>query len=638
MSSSQQLTIEQALVKAIGAHKSGDLQEAERLYRVILQVQPQHSDANHNLGVLAVAVGQSEAALPFFKTALETNPKQGQFWISYIDTLIKTNQLETAHQVLQQGKYRGLAGDALDALEKQLNPPIDVPSKSDSTQEHLTPAIASREAGKYREAQECLKIESANPSQDQINALVNLYHSGQMIKTEKACRELLQTYPQSLIVINISGAALQKQGKLQEAVQAYSKAIQLKPDFAEAYSNRGNALKDLGQLKEAIESIDKAIQLMPDFAEAYYNRGNVLKDLGQLKEAVASYDKAIQLKPDLAEVYSTRGHALQHLGQLEEAVKDMQIAVEKDPDNSLISDFLINLLNYYMPNVETRGPYAKIQELLQQVSTEDLGGHRIITDEAVQQIYRQYNSILTLHKFDINTNITQLYRGTIIDRGGCSRHKTVFDRFKVIPEYCFDCYKVTIGPRTVMELFKIFLLFDRLKLPNDNPRKCIVEVRPGISGTYKGFIYCQSLNEANEILSIVQTIVDEIVSKEIPIVVKRGCSEFQIAYPAYGHITGNGTQLMIYNEEWRKYEVYVDKNLILHTDHNPNNFTSNHPGLTLHDVLVMRNWLVYAATIGDLNYLQISGSHDFCTTDTLKNLMNKRPSFRPLKVTRLKSI
>ena len=79
-----------------------------------------------------------------------------------------------------------------------------------------------------------VKTETSSSSQDQANALVKLYQSGQMTKTEQACRELLQTYPQSLFVLNILGAALSGQGKLQEAVQTYDKAIQLKPDFADA--------------------------------------------------------------------------------------------------------------------------------------------------------------------------------------------------------------------------------------------------------------------------------------------------------------------------------------------------------------------------------------------------------------------
>ena len=69
-----ELTIEQALRQGIAAHKEGKLQEAERLYRAILQSQPLHPDANHNLGVLEVSVNKSDAALPLFKTALVVSP------------------------------------------------------------------------------------------------------------------------------------------------------------------------------------------------------------------------------------------------------------------------------------------------------------------------------------------------------------------------------------------------------------------------------------------------------------------------------------------------------------------------------------------------------------------------------------
>ena len=103
-------TLQQTLQQAIQAHKTGKLKDAEALYRSILEAQPQHPDANHNLGVLAVSLSQAEAALPLFKTALDANPSQGQFWLSYIDALIKTNQLESAKSVLDQGKKAGLAG------------------------------------------------------------------------------------------------------------------------------------------------------------------------------------------------------------------------------------------------------------------------------------------------------------------------------------------------------------------------------------------------------------------------------------------------------------------------------------------------------------------------------------------------
>ena len=112
-----ELTIEQALQQGIAAHKEGKLQDAERLYRAILQSQPAHPDANHNLGVLAVSVDKADTALPLFKAALEANPKIEQFWLSYIDALIKEQQIEDAKQVLKQAKNQGVDEERLNVLE-----------------------------------------------------------------------------------------------------------------------------------------------------------------------------------------------------------------------------------------------------------------------------------------------------------------------------------------------------------------------------------------------------------------------------------------------------------------------------------------------------------------------------------------
>ena len=153
-----------------------------------------------------------------------------------------------------------------------------------------------------------------------------------MTKTEQACREQLQIYPQSLIVMNLLGMALVEQGQLKESVQVFDKSIQLKPDFAEAYNNRAAVLQKLERLDEAMQGYDKAIQLKPDYAGAYYNRGNALKNLRQLNEALEDYDKAIQLKPDYTKAYNNRGAVLQDLGRLNEAVQSYDRAIQLKPD------------------------------------------------------------------------------------------------------------------------------------------------------------------------------------------------------------------------------------------------------------------------------------------------------------------
>ena len=117
-----ELTIEQALQQGMAAHEEGKLQDAERLYRVILQSHPAHPDANHNLGVLAVSVNKADVALTLFKTALEANPKIEQFWLSYIKVLVRLNMRDEARQEIKKYKEIGYKSKAIDSLRDQLEP------------------------------------------------------------------------------------------------------------------------------------------------------------------------------------------------------------------------------------------------------------------------------------------------------------------------------------------------------------------------------------------------------------------------------------------------------------------------------------------------------------------------------------
>ena len=115
-----ELTIAEALQQGIQAHKAGQFQEAERLYRAILSTQPQHTDANHNLGVLAVQFGKLTEAVPFFEEVIKANPTVEQYWVSYLDVLLKLGRLNEAEQALAGARWWKIRGPKLYRLEKQL--------------------------------------------------------------------------------------------------------------------------------------------------------------------------------------------------------------------------------------------------------------------------------------------------------------------------------------------------------------------------------------------------------------------------------------------------------------------------------------------------------------------------------------
>ena len=146
-----ELKLDQALIKGVEAHKAGKLEEADRYYTAILKVQPKHPDANHNIGVLAVGINKIEQALPFFKTALDSNPIIAQYWISYIDALIKLNRKNDANTVLNQAKSRGLKGDGFEQIEKKLTQ-LEKDKRDQNEKKIFEIAISLRERGEFDQA------------------------------------------------------------------------------------------------------------------------------------------------------------------------------------------------------------------------------------------------------------------------------------------------------------------------------------------------------------------------------------------------------------------------------------------------------------------------------------------------------
>ena len=314
-----ELTTEQALQQAIAAHKEGKLQEAEHLYRSILQSQPAHPDANHNLGVLTVSVNKAKAASPLFKIALEANPKIEQYWLSYIDALISEKQFENAKLVIEQAKTQGVAEEKLNVLETQLTPTAQVNE----------PKLPEQKKRKKATKQ---NLKANNPPEELLNSLLGHYQNGRFNDAEKLATSISHEFPSHYFSWKILGVVFKATGRNYEAVNANQTAVALSPQDGEAHSNLGITLKELGRLDEALASYTQAIALKSDFAEAHYNLGITHKELGRLDEAETSYNQAIALKPDLAEAHSNLGITLQELGRLDEAEASYTQAIALKPD------------------------------------------------------------------------------------------------------------------------------------------------------------------------------------------------------------------------------------------------------------------------------------------------------------------
>ncbi|MGA3267271.1 MAG: tetratricopeptide repeat protein [Verrucomicrobiota bacterium] len=173
---------------------------------------------------------------------------------------------------------------------------------------------------------------------------IALVYQGQLDEAIPHYERALQLKPDFADACVNLGNVLARQGKWGEAVQDYERALQLKPDYAKAEYNLGNALTGQGQLAEAVQHYERALQLTPHYAEAEINLGNALAALGKPAEAVEHYERGLRLAPDQAGIEVNFGNALASQGKLFEAVPHYERALQLDPGFAEAHYFLGNAL------------------------------------------------------------------------------------------------------------------------------------------------------------------------------------------------------------------------------------------------------------------------------------------------------
>ena len=320
-----ELNIDQIFQRGVAAHNQGNLKEAKGLYHIILQSQPDHSDVNHNLALIAMSENQSDVALPFLKTAVEANPKIEKYWQSYIDALVTVNRLKDAKRIIKKAKKNGVDTRRLQGILAQLKVP---------SQAQLEGALGHYQNAQYGVAESAALSLTNNFPKHQFGwkLLGALYgQSGRISKALNANQVAVALNPKDAEARYNLGSALQELGRLDAAEVSYKQAIALSPRYTEAHYNLGIVLQELGRLKEAEASYIRVIALTPNSAKAHCNLGNTLHALGRLNEAEASCRKALTLKSDFVEAYNNLGNTLRASGRLVEAEATFRKAISSKP-------------------------------------------------------------------------------------------------------------------------------------------------------------------------------------------------------------------------------------------------------------------------------------------------------------------
>ena len=139
-------------------------------------------------------------------------------------------------------------------------------------------------------------------------------------------------------------------GRYETALAAYNQALQLDPDYGDAYVNKGVALHGLHQYGEAITAYRRGLQLNPDDASAYQNLGLSLSALKRNEEALEAYDKSIELHPTRLKAYTCKSMALAALKRYEDALVVCDLTLQLAPNDAdtyaWMGDVLVKLKRY----------------------------------------------------------------------------------------------------------------------------------------------------------------------------------------------------------------------------------------------------------------------------------------------------
>ncbi|MCB2170953.1 MAG: tetratricopeptide repeat-containing glycosyltransferase family protein [Deltaproteobacteria bacterium] len=275
------MDLKTTLEQAIRCHREGRFGAAKDLYVEILNLDPNHPDALHLLGLIAHQTGKDDLAADLIARAIRIDPDQAAFHCNLGNVLASLGDLEGA--ILS---YKNAVN---------LNP-------------HLVEA--------------------------NYNLGNALYRDGKVDEAVSFLRKTVMLKPDLTEAQNNLGIALHKSGRLDEALECFQEALRQKPDSPHIYLNSGDLLKDQDKPEQAIERYKKALALKPDFAEAYFHLGNLFHLLDRWDEAVTCYEKALRINPEYMDAYANLGKTLKAQGRLEDALSCYNSAIRMEPDSA----------------------------------------------------------------------------------------------------------------------------------------------------------------------------------------------------------------------------------------------------------------------------------------------------------------
>lgn len=349
----------------------GRMEEARHWYAKAIEIEPNFAEVYANLGSIGAQQQKWSEAIEFYQKAIALKPNFAGVYRNLAKVFGQIGKPAEA----QECWYRAFS------LEPEKASPAEHLSMGDAflRQEKFPEAVscydraikfnpnlqqayqnlgeALKKQGKleeatvyYRKAIELNAANARNGSEGEQTLAGATATNGAAVKQQPAATPVKpivkpQVQPQVNTGISTEDPEAYKilaegyfaQGKLEQAISACKKALQLKPE-APLYKMLGNALQAVGKIDEAKTCYVKAIEINPNFAEAYANYGSICVQQEQWQQAVSAYEKAIAIKPDFAGAFRNFAKLLTQLGKSEEAAEAWYRAFAIDPKSGTAED------------------------------------------------------------------------------------------------------------------------------------------------------------------------------------------------------------------------------------------------------------------------------------------------------------
>ena len=302
------------LREAIEAHRANKIHIAEELYLRVIKSGYRSEITYSNLGVIYKNTNRQEEALKLYRKSISINPEYSEAYIN-IGNLLR-----------EQGRHEHALEATLKALA--INP--------NDSKTYFNLGLIYKELGITEKAiASIIQSLSLNPDNPVANEyLVDLHKGlGNYDAALEATLKWIEHKPDNpSAYMNLSNI-YQAIGKLDMALTSAKKSLKLNPNHPDAYLNLGSIYHDLGEVDQALNSTLKSLELNPGNPDAYLNLGSIYQDIGKLDLALTCTKKSLKLNPNNADVNYNLGVIYFNLGRHDQSLSSTLKALEIDPNN-----------------------------------------------------------------------------------------------------------------------------------------------------------------------------------------------------------------------------------------------------------------------------------------------------------------